>query len=160
MGLFRQKAGHAVDVVQVRILGDFMNKRVLVLAFIMIFVGPFSAFSQEKHPIDKFLEDCLDKNLTNAGMANCTYEARVLWDKEMNKYYDLLMKIFNKDEQMKLREAQRAWLKFRDAEFANIKEIYEGQGTMFIVIQAADRLEIVKQRAEALRVYYQIRRDN
>jgi uncharacterized protein YecT (DUF1311 family) len=135
-----------------------MNKKILVFVFGMLFVGICSAVAQEQHPIDKFEADCIDRDMTTASMANCTYEAMVLWDKDMNKYYGLLMKILNKDEQVKLREAQRAWLKFRDAEFHSIDAIYSRvDGTMYLNTRVADYLTIVKDRARALSGYYRVK---
>lgn len=42
--------------------------------------------------IDKFEAKCVEKNLTTAGMAECEYKVYDMWDKELNKYYNLLMK--------------------------------------------------------------------
>jgi hypothetical protein len=36
-------------------------------------------------PIDKFYNDCIDRNGSTAGMSDCTWQAARMWDAEMNK---------------------------------------------------------------------------
>jgi len=132
-----------------------MNKKQLIIALGMVFICALPLFAQEKHPIDKFEEECISKNSTTAGMANCTYEARKKWDAEMNKYYKLLMGLLDKMGQDKLRESQRVWIKFRDAEFENIENMYHQRATMYIPIRSGDRKDIVEQRALQLKSYYE-----
>ena len=49
------------------------------------------AQEEQKHPIDKALEICTDKNPSTAGMVNCTDAAYKMWDQELNKNYRTLM---------------------------------------------------------------------
>ena len=91
-----------------------------------------------------------------AVMANCTHEARLKWDSEVSKHYDLLMEILNEDEKLILKESQIAWEKFRDAEFKNIESIYPQNATLYITIRAADKKAIVKERAQQLKMYYKV----
>jgi uncharacterized protein YecT (DUF1311 family) len=113
--------------------------------------------SNEKHPIDIRLENCLaiDSNQTTYGMMNCEVTARDEWDKEMNKYYKLLMDTLQKDEKEKLKTAQISWLSYRDKEgdFSGTM-YYNMQGTMWRITAAGRSCEIVRQRALELKVYY------
>jgi uncharacterized protein YecT (DUF1311 family) len=69
------------------------------------------------------------------------------------------MAVLDKDEKDKLRESQRAWIKFRDAEFEIINILYPQDATMYINIRAADKLSIVKERALELKHYVEIQED-
>ncbi len=135
-----------------------MNKNFLVSLMVLIFILVQPTFAQEtvENPIDKKLNECIAKDWTTAGMSNCTYEAQDRWDTEMNKYYKLLLGILGKEERELLRQAQRVWLKFRDAELAVIKTIYPEQGTSFSNMRSADCMSIVKDRALQLKVYYEL----
>ncbi len=120
-------------------------------------------FAQEseidKHPIDIKVEDCLaiGSNQTTIGTINCIQTAMEEWDAELNKYYKLLMKTLNNDEQEKLRAAQRQWLVFRDKEFEFIGTRYGNmEGTIFNIIEADSRNNFVKQRVLELKSYYDI----
>lgn len=129
----------------------YEKKKFFIL--LLIFITNI-AFAQE-HPIDEFEQQCMEKDYSTAGMVNCTYAARQKWDEDLNKYYKLLQKKLNPEQKIKLRDAQRAWIKFRDAEFENINSFYgELDGTMWFNISATDRMVIVKQRALDLKVYY------
>jgi len=57
-------------------------------------------------------------------------------------------------QQAILRAAQLEWLKYRDSEFKLIESIYDTlQGTMYIPMRIAERLEVMKRRALALAGY-------
>lgn len=92
-------------------------------------------------------------------MTNCTNGASARWDKELNNIYTDLVPLLSPDEQNALRAAQRQWMLYRDAEFKLIDEMYKTKdGTMYIPMRAADRLEIVKARALQLQSYRDIKK--
>ena len=112
----------------------------------------------EKNPIDERMAKCLsiDSNMTTLGMNNCVYAARDEWDKELNKYYKLLMDSISADEKAKLKEAQRSWILYRDNETKFSYTLYGNMdGTMWTNVSAMRSLEIIKQRALELKVYYE-----
>jgi len=128
------------------------------LLFILITNLTFGQEMQaEKHPIDLKIEQCLsvDSNQSTFGTINCIRTAMEEWDAELNKYYNLLMKTLNADEQEKLRAAQRQWLVFRDKEFEFIEKMYRNmEGTMWKIVEADSHNNIVRQRALELTSYY------
>jgi len=113
--------------------------------------------TKEKHPIDIRLEKChsIDSNQTTYGMMNCEAIARDEWDKELYKYYILLMDTLPADEKTKLKTAQIAWLSYRDKEneFSSTM-YYTMQGTMWRVVAAGRSCDIIRQRALELKAYY------
>ena len=125
--------------------------------FVVLWLIPGLALSAEKpkkHPIDKALEDCMEKDWSTAGMANCTYKAEQMWDKELNRNYRALMQKLPQADREVLRSAQKKWLEFRDNEFKLIDSIYAKlQGTMYIPMRASEAEEIVKKRALELANY-------
>ena len=109
------------------------------------------AQEEQKHPIDKALEICTDKNPSTAGMVNCTDAAYKKWDQELNKNYRTLMARLKPAGKQLLRSAQLSWITYRDNEFKLIDSIYDGiQGTMYIPMRIDEKMQIVKQRALAL----------
>lgn len=106
------------------------------------------------HHIDKYLELCIAADSTTAGMANCTYGAYSLWEKELNITSTNLMSSLSPTEGQALRNAQRQWIAFRDAEFKSIDTLYKSKdGTMYIPMRVADRMAIVKTRVIQLQGY-------
>jgi len=128
----------------------------------LLFTISSLAFSQTEEPetqsIDSKRTNCLslETNFTTSGMVNCEIAARQEWDEEMNKYYQLLMSLLDSTGKEKLKIAQRQWIEFRDNEFEMINELYLGQmqGTMWIVIAAGRKTDIVRDRAGQLARYY------
>ena len=136
----------------------FMRKCIFISTFLFFHLAFVHAQEEHnKHSIDLQLELCLDtdSNWTTYGMVKCERNAEEAWDMELNKFYKLLMNALNEEEREKLRHSQRQWLKYRDAEFEFLGLMYYNmQGTMYKVMNAGKRTDIVKQRALELQSYY------
>ena len=110
-----------------------------------------SAQEAEKHPIDKALDICTEKDPSTAGMVRCTDAAYKKWDQELNKNYRTLMARLKPAGKQLLKSAQLSWITYRDNEFKLIDSIYDSiQGTMYIPMRIDEKMQIVKQRALAL----------
>jgi uncharacterized protein YecT (DUF1311 family) len=136
-------------------------KNILIL-FAMMFVSAF-LYSQEaakKNPIDKWLDDCLETNQSTQGMVDCANEAYIKWDSELNKVYKKLLSLLDTDSQKKLKESQRAWVKFRDEEFKLLDSFYATkEGSMYLPMHALDKVDIVKNRVQELSGHLQVIKD-
>ena len=68
------------------------------------------------HSIDVWFEKEMDKTGgVTVNIRNVQSEAYSRWDKELNRVYGELLRKFNQADKTRLREAQRAWLKFYEA---------------------------------------------
>lgn len=115
---------------------------------------------ESKHPIDKALEACIDKNGSTAGMVECTDKAYAAWDKELNKNYGALMQGLKPKQKETLRLAQLEWIKFRDQEFKLIDSIYDTlEGTMYIPMRIDSRMEVIRKRAIELKNYLDLAKE-
>jgi uncharacterized protein YecT (DUF1311 family) len=120
---------------------------------LLCFLLPTLVCAQEvqKHPIDKALEICTEKDPSTAGMVSCTDAAYKKWDQELNKNYRTLMARLKPAGKQLLKSAQLSWITYRDNEFKLIDSIYDAiQGTMYIPMRIDEKMQIVKQRALAL----------
>lgn len=140
----------------------------LVLLAVSIYLNPFAGagFAQDnaagnntgeiKHEIDIFVDKAMDKDPSTAGMIKAAEEGEKLWDAELNKYYKLLSAAMDNESKAALKKAQLAWISFRNAEFAMTGIFYSKKdGTMYRVIAACARLEVVKKRALTLKTLYE-----
>ena len=133
-----------------------MIKRLLacILLLLITLAIPCFAQSEKEHRIDQALEDCIEKDSSTAGMAQCTYKAEEMWDSELNKIYQQLSASLDEKEKEALKKAQKNWIQYRDSEFDLIGTLYSKmEGSMYIPMRAADRMEIVKARALELQNY-------
>jgi uncharacterized protein YecT (DUF1311 family) len=133
--------------------------------FLCLTSGSFAQITDasDTHPIEKRFAACLEKEegQTTVGMIECTAKARDEWDKELNKYYKLLMGVLNAAEKTKLQQAQRKWIEYRDTEYAFSGEMYYNlEGTMWRIAAAGRQMELVKERALALKSYYEMLKEN
>jgi len=111
------------------------------------------------YPLDEFLDQCLDRpnRGSTAGQVQCTNQAAERWDQEMNQAYQVLARRLAPSEQTLLQNAQRCWLRYRDADQALIDAVYETTtGTMYAPMQAYSRLRLVRERSLVLKSYFTV----
>ena len=97
------------------------------------------------------------KDPSTRGMLLCLEEGYRRWDAELNRVYKELMNQLTLEEQGTLRESQIAWLKQRDETFKLLQIIYaKKDGTMYLTMKAADRVDIVQKRALELSSYLDV----
>jgi uncharacterized protein YecT (DUF1311 family) len=97
---------------------------------------------------------CMDKASSTASMSECADTSYKRWDQELNRVYGALHGKLNAPAQAALKESQRQWLAYRDAENKTIGAVYHMmQGTMYVPMRASDAAEIVKARVKQLRGY-------
>src|ERR1700682_1372026 len=131
-----------------------MRKPFMALLSVFLFANFTAAQAPTKHPIDKALEACIDKNGSTAGMVECTDKAYAAWDKELNKNYGALMLALKPKPKEALRTAQLEWIKYRDLEFRFINSVFDTlDGTMYIPMRISSRMEAIKKRALELKDY-------
>jgi len=136
-------------------------KYLMILCAVVSMNAAIAAEKELKHPIDVWLEHCINSNPTTAGMNTCTAEAINKWDEEMNKVYRELMSRLSVKQKIALKKSQVAWLKFRDEEFNFLDNFYSDfQGTMWSNILMGEKLSILKQRTLMLHIYLKNLKEN
>jgi uncharacterized protein YecT (DUF1311 family) len=129
---------------------------VLLILITVLATFSFSEESTSKHRIDVWLEQNISKDPSTAGMRAAMNQAREMWDAEMNKVYDRLMARLSPEQQNALRESQRAWLTFRDAEGKAISSIIASKdGTMWQLAATDEGMQLVRSRVLRLLTYEQ-----
>jgi uncharacterized protein YecT (DUF1311 family) len=111
------------------------------------------------YPLDEFLDQCLDQpnRGSTAGQVECTNQAAERWDEEMNQDYQVFAHRLTPKGQTLLQNAQRSWLRYRDADQALIDAVYETtKGTMYAPMQAYSRLRLVRERSLLLKSYFTV----
>jgi uncharacterized protein YecT (DUF1311 family) len=109
------------------------------------------------YPLDEFLDHCLAQSNhgSTAGQVECTNQAKQRWDDEMNQDYRRLADHLTSKSQTSLRDAQRRWLQYRDADDLLIDAVYElTKGTMYAPMQAYSHLRLVRERSLMLKSYF------
>ena len=133
-------------------------KSLLTLSLVLFtYTACLAQEAGEAHPIDEKLDACMNTSdgQTTYGMMDCYQEAEEAWDTELNRLYKALLGVMNKEDQDRFRTAQRAWIAFRDAEYAFSGQMYYGlQGTMYHVVAASREMEMVRTRVLEFQEYY------
>ena len=109
-----------------------------------------------KHAIDALLESNIARDPSTLGMREAMAEAQRQWDVELNATYKRLMAKLDAAGQASLRDTQRNWLQFRDAEFKAIRDVVAAQpGTVHLLSASEFALQLVRERALTLAAYEQ-----
>ncbi len=133
---------------------SFKNFKFILIALTIFFSlsSVLAGEKENKNPIDRWLDKCLEKKQSTQGMVECYNEATDMWDRELNKVYKNLMKNLKPNERKLLRESQRRWIKYRDKEFEFLNTFpfvnnnrYK-YGTMSFIMVAAQKMQVVKDR--------------
>lgn len=96
-------------------------------------------------------QKCMDtSNGITVDMVNCIYAESERQDALLNMYYKKLMKGLDPEQAQTLKLAQRAWLKWREA---NIDFAASGEGTMAVLNTAALDLSMLESRVNDLEQY-------
>lgn len=90
--------------------------------------------------------------VTQQDLNDCSEKDYRKWDDELNKVYDHIMASLEERNQFKLREVQKKWIEYRDANCEAERE-YHG-GSMALMIQAFCLRDNTKDRIKELERIY------
>ncbi|MBO7672579.1 DUF1311 domain-containing protein [bacterium] len=120
----------------------------MFLFLILIFMFNFSLANAEENPIDIEYSVCMKKEYSTAGMNNCTLEARLKWEKEIQKNIKLINKKLNKEQRKLFNQANKKWEEYYNAEKQAIFDIiFNLDGTIHTNIAHANAMSLAKERA-------------
>ncbi len=94
--------------------------------------------------------DCSKKDNTLA-IVDCHNQRYVVADKNLNKIYSAAMKNLTEVQKSKLRDSQRAWIKFRDADFDLVVEMNADSGSYANVAISDFKAAFVENRVKELK---------
>ena len=135
------------------------NKFLGMLVFLLI--SSISISGQYKNALISRMSDFRNSVFTNADEGNDFEQKEALrkmekeWDKELNIVYQKIMKVADPVTKNKLRNAQRAWIKFRDSEVE--KSYYTNNpngGSMGILFSLYTAAKLTEERTVYLAEIY------
>ncbi len=103
--------------------------------------------------------DCFDRASTQVEMNSCAGKEYAAADAELNRVYGGILEKYKEDPKFiaKLRASQRAWLKYRDAEFeakfphGDERKSTHYYGSVFPMCAAQYRAQLTRERIVKLR---------
>lgn len=132
-------------------------KKVL-FTVLFLFLGTNVCCAEEPYinPIDRQESACKEKSLTLEDWVRCTRNSANSWGVEVDKYYSLLYKKMTGDAKTALFEDQKYWNMYKNNEIKVLNALYNEQYETKerLIFRADQKRNIVKNRAESLRLYY------
>jgi uncharacterized protein YecT (DUF1311 family) len=124
----------------------FRLRMVALLLLIMSMTVSLPAQSMAPDPIN---EDCRNASTTSA-MRTCENARYDAAERELNTTYHILFQRLDNVQKQKLRIAQRAWLRFRDANADFQASLAQG-GTLSPLLRTGTLTEMTKARTSELK---------
>jgi uncharacterized protein YecT (DUF1311 family) len=115
-----------------------------MLCSLLWLAGSSASAQKQKKP-----DPCANPQ-TQTEMTQCAAEAYKAADKVLNQVYQQLVAKLDDEEKAQLKEAQTAWLKYRDTNCDFVADQYKG-GTMRPMIYAGCLADVTKKRTSELR---------
>ncbi|GGE15685.1 lysozyme inhibitor LprI family protein [Psychroflexus salis] len=112
-------------------------------------VGSTFKTSEEAHPIDDFLEACLQdtSNFTTMGMTQCNIDAYDRWEHRMDSISEVLHEVLPVHIRHLFDDSQQRWKEYFEAQNNFSDELFsQNKGTMYIPICAHYKVEVLRER--------------
>jgi uncharacterized protein YecT (DUF1311 family) len=93
-------------------------KRTTAFFILAVLATPIALAQKRVDPIEAQLDACLATSTgqTTEGMTDCSHQAYLAYDKRMNEVYQRIMHNADPQSRVLIRNAQRQWLAYRDAQ--------------------------------------------
>lgn len=125
-------------------LSNSKHKAVFTILLLLPLSGVSTKAQKPKKP-----DPCANPQ-TQTEMTQCAANAYKAADAVLNKVYQQLVAKLDDEEKAQLKEAQTAWLKYRDANCDFVADQYKG-GTMRPMIYAGCLEDVTKKRTTELK---------
>lgn len=128
-----------------------------ILLFILYSAVSSAQTEYDIHPIDAQRLECRNskENQDTDNSIRCEYSARIAWEKEVNKYSDLLLKVLKPAEKKVFKSAQKQWITYRDSEMEFANSLYKNmESEAWLVVHAVRLTNIFRTRALELQEYH------
>ncbi|MCP9927088.1 lysozyme inhibitor LprI family protein [Cyanobium sp. CH-040] len=114
-------------------------------------LAPAPVRADPRAAIDEQTAACLEQALGTAGMLACLAEGALAWERDLERTLSALSRRLPPEERALLETSQRHWQSWREAQFRWLQAAYGLlDGSLYRVLHASDRLELVRARARAL----------
>ena len=130
-------------------------RTLLFLLLTTFSVATATAQNSKQEDIDVNYGLCVIKDTACPNVSDCAFRAYAAWEKQMQEEYErLLHELKKEDDKLALKQAQAAWLAYRDATFTSYDFMFDIPGNKWCRQRHEDRVGLVRDRTLQLRNYY------
>lgn len=120
----------------------------MLITVLMYAISVASVTDTVKYPIDNRLDSCLSNSYATMPRAHCYNSAYNAWENDIAATEKALLAKADAKQKAKIKAAQSAWEKQRDAAFNRIAGQYNKMhGTAYIPVRIKLRMEVLRKRA-------------
>ena len=123
--------------------------------FVFLFLLSSSVFAEKTN---SQLDACMDKaGGVTVNMLNCIGAETQRQDKKLNTMYQNVMKLLSNENKERLKKAQQAWIKYRDANCSFYAD--PDGGTLASITGSSCVMDMTTQRAKELEDFHKLTKD-
>ena len=89
-------------------------------------------------------------------MNKCVYEGMKAWEKEIDKYLNLLKSTLPEEDFEKIKKSQEEWEEYKEAQFRVAEITLKKDGTMYQNVVVGLKSGILEERAKELESFYNL----
>lgn len=134
--------------------GKEQYKEIMLIARIIYDEGN-EIIENTKDPIAQDLSKCAEKDGGTAGLNECYSDAINKYDEILNETYDTVMKSLDENEKQLLRDSERKWITFIQADAKLQAKLTDGKPAANSPITLQSRIITLRKRIADLLIYEQ-----
>lgn len=126
----------------------YMMAKNLIMTTLLLTLGTTAYSKDLRQDIDDKLAKCKASVVSTMETTDCYDKAIDSWEAELNKQYKLLLQDQPKEIQANLRNAQRAWVKYKESYIGAMKDFYsQERGSIWGIVMSESKMNVTRDKA-------------
>ncbi|WP_083196454.1 lysozyme inhibitor LprI family protein [Serratia sp. 14-2641] len=125
-----------------------MIAKKLIMTALLLSLGTNVYSKDLRQDIDDKLVKCKTSAVSTMETTDCYVSATDSWEAELNKQYKLLLQDQPKEIQASLRNAQRAWVKYKESYINAMRDFYsQERGSIWGIVMSESKMNVTRDKA-------------
>jgi uncharacterized protein YecT (DUF1311 family) len=120
----------------------------LIMTALLLSLGTTAYSKDIRQDIDDNLAKCKTSAVSTMETTDCYDTATDSWEAELNTQYKLLLQDQPKEIQANLRNAQRAWVKYKESYISAMRDFYsQERGSIWSIVMSESKMNVTRDKA-------------
>lgn len=120
----------------------------LIMTVLLLSLSTTAHSKELRKDIDDKLAKCKVSAVSTMETTDCYDTAIDSWEAELNKQYKLLLQDQPKEIQANLRNAQRAWVKYKESYISAMRDFYsQERGSIWGIVMSESKMNVTRDKA-------------
>ncbi|UZX56250.1 DUF1311 domain-containing protein [Yersinia ruckeri] len=126
----------------------YMMAKNLMMTALLLSLSTIAYSKELRKDIDDNLIKCKASAVSTMESVDCYASATDSWEAELNEQYKLLLQSQPKEIQVNLRNAQRAWVKYKESYISAMIDFYsQERGSIWGIVMSESKMNVTRDKA-------------